>query len=46
MLHTVKYEDDLVPLPTEETVLQDMTDGINEIERCYEMEINVEKKLR
>jgi len=39
----VKYADDLVLMAKEETVLQDMTDKLIEIGRCYGMEINVEK---
>ena len=43
IIHTVKYADDLVLLAKEEKVLQDMIDKLNEIGRCYGMEINVEK---
>ena len=43
IIHTVKYADDLVLLAKEEKVLQDMTDKLIEIGRCYGMEINVEK---
>jgi hypothetical protein len=43
IIHTVKYADDLVLLAKEETVLQDMTDNLTEIGRCYGMEMNVEK---
>ena len=43
IIHTVKYADDLVLLAKEENVLQDMVDKLIEIERCYGMEINVEK---
>jgi len=43
IIHTVKYADDLVLLAKEEKVLQDMIDKLIEIERCYGMEINVEK---
>jgi len=42
-IHTVKYADDLVLLSKEEKVLQDMTDKLIEIGRCYGMETNVEK---
>ena len=43
IIHTVKYADDLVLLAKEEKVLQDMTDKLTEIGRCYGMEMNVEK---
>ena len=43
IIHTVKYADDLVLLAKEEKVLQDMIDKLNEIGRCYGMEMNVEK---
>jgi hypothetical protein len=43
IIHTVKYADDLVLLAKEEKVLQDMSDKLIEIGRCYGMEINVEK---
>jgi len=43
IIHTVKYADDHVLLAKEDKVLQDMTDKIVEIGRCYGMEINVEK---
>jgi hypothetical protein len=46
IIHTVKYADDLVLLATEEKVLQDMTDKLIEIERCYGMQMNVEKTKR
>jgi len=39
----VKYADDLVLIAKEEKVLQGMIDKLIEIERCYGMEINVEK---
>jgi hypothetical protein len=39
---TVKYADDLVLLAEEETVLQGMTDKLNEIGRSYKLEMNVE----
>jgi len=39
----VKYADDLELLAKEEKVLQDMIDKLNEIGRCYGMEMNVEK---
>jgi hypothetical protein len=42
----VKYADDLVLLAKEEKVLQDMTDKLTEIGRCYGIGMNVrgEKK--
>jgi hypothetical protein len=43
IIHTVKYADDFVVLAKEEKVLQDMTDKLIEIGRCYGMEMNVEK---
>ena len=43
IIHTAKYADELVLLAKEETVLQDMTDKLTEIGRCYGMEMNVEK---
>jgi len=43
IIHTVKYADDHVLLSKKETELQDMTDKLFEIERCYGMEMNVEK---
>jgi len=43
IIHTVKYADDLVLLAKEEKVLQDMTDKLTEIGRCYGMEMNAEK---
>jgi hypothetical protein len=39
----VKYADDLVLLPKEETVLQGMFERLTEIGRCCGMEMNVEK---
>ena len=39
----MKYADDLVLLAKEEKVLQDMTDKLTEIGRCYGIEMNVEK---
>ena len=42
-IQTVKYTDDLVIMSKEETVLQSVIDKLNEIGRCYGMEINVEK---
>ena len=39
----LKYADDLVLLAKEEKMLQDMIDKLIEIERCYGMEMNVEK---
>jgi len=43
IIHTVKYADDLELLAKEEKVLQDMINKLNEIGRCYGMEMNVEK---
>ena len=43
IIETVKYADDLVLMAKEEKVLQGMIDKITEIERCYGMEMNVEK---
>ena len=43
IIHTAKYADGLVVLTKEEKVLQDMTDKLIEIGRCYGMEMNVEK---
>ena len=43
IIHAVKYEDDLVLLAKEETVLQEMNDKLIEIGRFYGMEMNVEK---
>ena len=43
IIQIVKYTDALVLLAKEEKVLQDMLDKLNEIGRCYGMEINVEK---
>jgi hypothetical protein len=40
---TVKYADDLVLLPKEESVLQDVIERLMEIGRCYGTEMNVEK---
>ena len=42
IIHTVKYADDLVLLAKEGKVLQDMSDKLIEIGRCYGMEMNVE----
>ena len=42
IIHTVKYADDLVLLPKEEKVLEDMIDKLIEFGGCYEMEMNVE----
>jgi hypothetical protein len=42
IIHTVKYADDLVLLPKEEKMLQDMIDKLTDIGRCYGMEMNVE----
>ena len=46
IIHTVKYPDDLVLLAKKENVLQDMTDKLVEIGRCYGMEMNLEKKQK
>jgi hypothetical protein len=43
IIHIVKYADDLVLLSKEEKALQDMIDKLIEIERCYGMEVTVEK---
>ena len=43
VIRTVKYADELVLLAREEMLLQGMIDKITEIERCYGMEMNVEK---
>jgi len=43
IIHTVKYADDLVLLAKEGKVLQDIIDKLNEIGRCYGMEMNMEK---
>jgi len=40
IIHTAKYADDLVLLAKEENVLQDMSDKLIEIGRCYGMEMN------
>jgi ABC-type hemin transport system ATPase subunit len=40
----VKYADDLILMAKEVTILQGMIDKLIEIERCYGMEINVEKQ--
>jgi hypothetical protein len=39
----VKYADTLVPLAKEERVLQDMTDTLTEVGRCYGKKVTVEK---
>jgi len=39
----VKYANDLVLMAKEKTVLQGMIDRVNEIGKCYEMDMNVEK---
>jgi hypothetical protein len=41
--HTVKYADYLVILAKKEIMLQSTADRLTEIEKCYEMEMNVEK---
>jgi hypothetical protein len=40
IIDNVKYADDLVLLPKEEMVLQDMIDKLSETGRCYGMETN------
>jgi len=44
IIHTVKFADELVLLVKEEKVLQNMTNKLIEVGRCYGMEMNVEKK--
>ena len=39
----MKYVGDLFVLTKSETVLQVISDRVNEIRRCYGMEVNVEK---
>jgi hypothetical protein len=39
----VKYADDSVTLATEKTVLQGTINRLTEIEKCYGMEINMDK---
>jgi hypothetical protein len=43
VIWTLKYADDLVLLAKGKTVLLRMIDRLMKIERCYEIEINVEK---
>jgi len=43
IIQALKYADDLVLMAKEVTVLQGMIEKIIEIERCYGMEMNVEK---
>jgi len=43
VIRTVKYTDDLVLLAKEEALLQGMIERLNEIGRCYGMEMKVEK---
>jgi hypothetical protein len=43
VFRNVKYVDDLVLLSKEKALLQGMTESLNEIGRCYGMEMNVEK---
>ena len=43
VVRTVKYVDDLMILPEEETVPQGMIDRLTEIGRCYGMERDVKK---
>jgi hypothetical protein len=43
IIHTVKYADELVLLAMEEKGLQDMSNKLIEIGRCYRMGMNVEK---
>ena len=45
IIHTVKFADELVLLVKEEKVLQNMTNKLIEVGRCYGMEMNVEKKI-
>ena len=46
IIKTVKYEDDLVLMAKEETVLQGIIDKLTVIGRCYGMEMNVKKKQK
>jgi len=43
IIQTMKYADDLTLMAKEKTALQGMIDNLLEIERCYGMEMNVEK---
>ena len=43
IIQTMKYADDLTLMAKEKTALQGMIDNLLEIERCYGMEVNVEK---
>jgi len=43
IIQIMKYEDELVLMAKEETVLQGTIDKIIEIGRCFGMEMNVEK---
>jgi hypothetical protein len=43
VIRTVKYADDTVLLPKEETVVQEIIDKLIEIGRRYGMEMSVEK---
>jgi len=43
LIHTVKYADDLVFWLKKKRLIQDMTDKLTEIGRCYGMEMNMEK---
>jgi len=43
IIHIVKYADDPVLLAKAYKVIEDMTDKLIEIGRCYGMEMNVEK---
>jgi hypothetical protein len=46
IIDTVEYADGLVLLAKEQMVLQNMIDILNEIGRCYGMEMNVKKKQK
>jgi hypothetical protein len=43
VIHTARNADGIVLMATEEAVLQGMIKRQTEIERCYGMEINVDK---
>jgi hypothetical protein len=43
VISPVKYTDDLELVTKEETVLQGVIDRLTKTERCYGMEMNVEK---
>jgi hypothetical protein len=44
VIYNAKYAHDLELLAKEKTVLEGITDKLNETGRCYGMEMNVEKK--